>query len=137
MTRLFDVPIGLLFNFHEPVLKNGIFRMILPGANQPGGSGFREGFAVGSRRLPSFVFFVAFCKKSLLYRRPTKEMKVRAVIEERPSLSPFPSVEPAFLRDAGVSRASFSSLPSVKNPSAIFVSFCSNARVKKLLRKMS
>src|SRR5437870_5962519 len=32
--KLLDVPIGLLINFHEPVLKNGIFRMILPGANQ-------------------------------------------------------------------------------------------------------
>jgi len=26
--------LGLLINFHEPVLKNGISRMILPGANQ-------------------------------------------------------------------------------------------------------
>src|SRR5215471_9523815 len=32
--KLLDVPIGLLINFHEPVLKNGISRMILPGANQ-------------------------------------------------------------------------------------------------------
>ena len=30
--RLLDVPIGLLMNFHEPVLKNGISRLILPGA---------------------------------------------------------------------------------------------------------
>ena len=30
--KLLDVPIGLLINFHEMVLKNGIFRMILPGA---------------------------------------------------------------------------------------------------------
>jgi GxxExxY protein len=30
--KLLDVPIGLLINFHEPVLKNGISRMILPGA---------------------------------------------------------------------------------------------------------
>ena len=30
--KLLDVPIGLLINFHELVLKNGIFRMILPGA---------------------------------------------------------------------------------------------------------
>jgi len=29
--KLLDVPIGLLINFHEPVLKNGISRMILPG----------------------------------------------------------------------------------------------------------
>jgi len=32
--KLLDIPIGLLINFHEPVLKNGIFRMILPAANQ-------------------------------------------------------------------------------------------------------
>ena len=32
--KLLDIPIGLLTNFHEPVLKNGISRMILPGANQ-------------------------------------------------------------------------------------------------------
>ena len=32
--KLLDVPIGLLINFHEPVLKNGIARMILPGANK-------------------------------------------------------------------------------------------------------
>lgn len=35
---LLDIPIGLLINFHETVLKNGIFRMILPGANQTEGS---------------------------------------------------------------------------------------------------
>jgi GxxExxY protein len=32
--KLLDIPIGLLINFHEPILKNGVFRMILPGANQ-------------------------------------------------------------------------------------------------------
>jgi GxxExxY protein len=31
--KLLDIPIGLLINFHEPILKNGISRMILPGAN--------------------------------------------------------------------------------------------------------
>jgi GxxExxY protein len=30
--KLLDIPFGLLINFHEPVLKNGISRMILPGA---------------------------------------------------------------------------------------------------------
>ena len=30
--KLLDIPIGLLINFHEPVLKNGLSRMILPGA---------------------------------------------------------------------------------------------------------
>jgi GxxExxY protein len=34
--KLLDIPIGLLINFHEPVLKNGISRRILPGANQTG-----------------------------------------------------------------------------------------------------
>jgi len=32
--KLLDIPIGLLINFHEPVLKNGISRMILRGAKQ-------------------------------------------------------------------------------------------------------
>jgi GxxExxY protein len=32
--KLLDIPIGLLINFHETVLKNGISRMILPGANR-------------------------------------------------------------------------------------------------------
>ncbi len=36
--KLLDIPIGLLINFHEPVLENGISRMILPGANQTVGS---------------------------------------------------------------------------------------------------
>ena len=36
--RLLDVPIGLLINFHERILKNGISRMILPGANLKEGS---------------------------------------------------------------------------------------------------
>ena len=31
--KLLDIPVGLLINFHEPVLKDGISRMILPGAN--------------------------------------------------------------------------------------------------------
>ncbi len=32
--KLLDVPIGLLINFHELKLVDGIHRMILPGANQ-------------------------------------------------------------------------------------------------------
>jgi len=36
--KVLDVPVGLLINFHEPVLKNGISRLILPGANQLEGS---------------------------------------------------------------------------------------------------
>ena len=33
--KLLDVPLGLLINFHEMVLKSGINRLILPGANFP------------------------------------------------------------------------------------------------------
>ena len=33
--KLLDVPVGLLINFHELKLADGIHRMILPGANQP------------------------------------------------------------------------------------------------------
>jgi len=33
--KLLDIPIGLLINFHEAVLKNGLSRLILPGANLP------------------------------------------------------------------------------------------------------
>lgn len=33
--RLLNVPIGLLFNFNEPVLKQGMARLILDGADQP------------------------------------------------------------------------------------------------------
>ena len=51
--KLLDIPIGLLINFHEPVLKNGISRMILPGANQPEGGGGRESFTVGCWGLTS------------------------------------------------------------------------------------
>jgi GxxExxY protein len=32
--KLLDIPVGLLINFHEAILKNGISRMILPGANR-------------------------------------------------------------------------------------------------------
>ena len=35
--KLLDVPVGLLINFHEQVLKNGISRMILSGANRSEG----------------------------------------------------------------------------------------------------
>jgi GxxExxY protein len=36
--KLLDISVGLLINFHEPVLKNGIFRIILPRANQTKGN---------------------------------------------------------------------------------------------------
>ena len=32
--KLLDVPLGLLVNFHEPRLSEGVHRLILPGANQ-------------------------------------------------------------------------------------------------------
>jgi hypothetical protein len=32
--KLLDVPVGLLINFHEPRLVDGLQRLILPGANQ-------------------------------------------------------------------------------------------------------
>ena len=33
--KLLNMPLGLLINFHEPLLKNGITRLILPGADRP------------------------------------------------------------------------------------------------------
>jgi PD-(D/E)XK nuclease superfamily len=33
--KLLDVPLGLLFNFHEVKLVDGLSRLILPGANKP------------------------------------------------------------------------------------------------------
>jgi GxxExxY protein len=44
--KLLDVPLGLLINFHEPMLKNGISRMILPGADGPEGSKANEDFSL-------------------------------------------------------------------------------------------
>jgi len=38
--KLLDIPIGLLINFHELILKNGIVRMILPGARDTGDNQF-------------------------------------------------------------------------------------------------
>jgi len=32
--KLLNIPIGLIMNFHEPILKTGIHRLILPGANR-------------------------------------------------------------------------------------------------------
>ena len=40
--KVVDVPVGLLINFHQPVLRNGISRLILPGANQMEGSEANE-----------------------------------------------------------------------------------------------
>ena len=33
--KLLNIPVGLLINYHETVLRRGIVRMILPGANLP------------------------------------------------------------------------------------------------------
>ena len=33
--KLLNIPIGLLINFHEVVLRNGISRLMLPGSNLP------------------------------------------------------------------------------------------------------
>lgn len=32
--KLMDIPLGLVINYHEPILKNGISRMILQGADK-------------------------------------------------------------------------------------------------------
>ena len=32
--KLLNVPVGLLFNFHETKLTSGLHRLILPGANE-------------------------------------------------------------------------------------------------------
>jgi hypothetical protein len=31
--KLLDIPLGLIINFNEPKLTNGVSRLILPGAN--------------------------------------------------------------------------------------------------------
>ena len=35
--KLLDIPLGLIINFHELKLTDGVVRMILPGANRDGG----------------------------------------------------------------------------------------------------
>jgi hypothetical protein len=37
--KLRNVPLGLLFNFHEVKLVDGISRLVPPGANKPGTEG--------------------------------------------------------------------------------------------------
>jgi hypothetical protein len=56
--KLLNIPIGLLINFHEPVLKNGISRMILPGANRADQNGSKDSVIP---TLKTFVLFVSFC----------------------------------------------------------------------------
>jgi hypothetical protein len=56
--KLLNIPIGLLINFHEPVLKNGISRMILPGANRAEQNGSKDSVIP---TLKTFVLFVSFC----------------------------------------------------------------------------
>ena len=41
--KLLDIPLGLLINFHEPKLIDGIVRMILPGANREMQRDFTKG----------------------------------------------------------------------------------------------
>ena len=40
--KLLDIPLGLLINFHELKLTDGLVRMILPGANRQEGINFTE-----------------------------------------------------------------------------------------------
>jgi GxxExxY protein len=44
--KLLDIPLGLLINFHEPLLKNGISRIMLPQANETEGSKVDDGFSL-------------------------------------------------------------------------------------------
>lgn len=48
--KLLDVPIGLLINFHELKLIDGVHRMILPGANRPDPEGSEEGQELNRRQ---------------------------------------------------------------------------------------
>ncbi|MFZ0917428.1 MAG: GxxExxY protein [Candidatus Udaeobacter sp.] len=64
--KLLDIPIGLPINFHEPVLKNSISRMILPGANQPEECGSRVEISLQHRHLTLFVFFACSRRPSEL-----------------------------------------------------------------------
>ena len=61
--KLLNIPIGLLINFHELVLKNGISRMILPGAQAK----ITKCFLSEQKRplfpsLPSVKVFRAVCR---------------------------------------------------------------------------
>ena len=60
--KLLSIPIGLLINFHELVLKNGISRMILPGANQAE----QEGAKISHSKF----------RHQRLLQRATKETKI-------------------------------------------------------------
>jgi GxxExxY protein len=44
--KLLNIPVGLLINFHETVLKNGISRMILPRSNETEESKVDEDFSL-------------------------------------------------------------------------------------------
>jgi hypothetical protein len=72
--KLLDIPVGLLINFHEPLLKNGISRMILPGANRTEETNEvslyekdeqKKTKKVGLRaQIRIFASFVTFCKRN-------------------------------------------------------------------------
>lgn len=42
--KLMDIPVGLLINFHESILKQGIVRLVLPGSNTPNQTAVNETF---------------------------------------------------------------------------------------------
>jgi hypothetical protein len=70
--KLLDIPIGLLINFHEVILKNGISRMILPGANQTAADGKDISLQIlgtnSFQQGTTFVRFVTFCKRIISAR---------------------------------------------------------------------
>ena len=97
--KLLDVPIGLLINFHEGVLKNGISRMILPGANQAEGSEDKRKRNKKEMKMMKglnfspvtiLVHFVTFCNNLFLRRacvspeqketKKTKFFQIRATL---------------------------------------------------------
>jgi len=102
--KLLDVPIGLLINFHEGVLKNGTSRMIFPGANGAEGSEVTIFHSRTKRNkketkitkglnfspVTILVHFVTFCKNLFLRRagvspeqketKKTKFFQIRATL---------------------------------------------------------
>jgi GxxExxY protein len=50
--KLLNVPLGLLINFHEMRVVDGVHRLILPGSNLTEGNEDNEGLSFGNPRLP-------------------------------------------------------------------------------------
>ncbi len=107
--KLLDVPIGLLINFHEGVLKNGISRMILPGANQAEGSEDKRKRNKKEMKMMKglnfspvtiLVHFVTFCKNLFLRRAGVspeqKETKKTKFFQIRATLFPLSASEKTF-----------------------------------------